>query len=72
MSTSAFMRASAAAAVGLADNRSKRAHHWAKCASSTRLGAKWGRVAPVPQAVSAISMKASRRSGDITHLWKCA
>ena len=46
-----FMRASATAAVGLADMRSNRAHHWLKCGSSTRPGAKcFKRRASAPHA----------------------
>ncbi|GAA2869330.1 hypothetical protein GCM10010837_20980 [Aminobacter niigataensis] len=69
---SAFIRASAAAAVGLADSRSKRAHQLAKRLSSTRPGAKLASVAPVPHVVAAASMKASSRSRPITHLSNCA
>lgn len=64
----AFMRASAAAAVGLADSRSKRPtmlQNGNHQPGQARNAARWH---PVPHAVSAISMKASRRSGGITHL----
>ena len=71
-SISAFIRARAIAAVGLADSRSKRAHQALKCGSPTRPGAKWRSVAPVPQVRSASATKRSIASSAGTQRWKCA
>ena len=58
----AFMRASATAAVGLADRRSNRLHHaWVR-GSLARHGASWDRLAPLPQVLSSVRMNWSSAS----------
>jgi hypothetical protein len=72
MSISAFIRATAIAAVGLADSRSSRPHQALKCGSLTRPGAKCLSVAPVPQLRSASATKRSIASGPSTDSRKLA